>query len=422
LKIFVEDVVSLSGIWKSPGGTAKQFQCSDYDLTLTWYPGKQNTITFHGKDGEMLKEFLMRLLSKPRDKQATNIWPVNSVPTTDIEPDMQQEASGNTNDVAAEKPHCSNCEDMAIKLSEIERKLCGLYDITYKIYNSVSDSTAIGDDLGQKFCKDGHTNAIDQPNQNNERPLSEYYELTTDLEEVKLDAVINHTKLSNNISSNSKVISENTQEINQLKVQLTNMQSERQTLIKEISKQSEIIKQLSSKVDNLQNTQVIHSAQHSVRSSTSKESLNTQQTTECLDLNKPLNTPLSANLPVSMKPPNKKHNAVNTRPIKPKEKSAKKHVDLAPESQHKVHPRMPINRKTRPEEAVKPREMSQIQDKKRTTNNLNIVDIGRLPLIDTQQHKIPARITTRFQQGTRAKSKRYNSWGFRKRPGYPLID
>jgi hypothetical protein len=87
-----------------------------------------------------------------------------------------------------------------------------------------------------------HTNAIDQPNQNNERPLSEYYELTTDLEEVKLDAVINHTKLSNNISSNSKVISENTQEINQLKEQLTNMQSERQTLIKEISKQSEIIK------------------------------------------------------------------------------------------------------------------------------------------------------------------------------------
>jgi hypothetical protein len=133
----------------------------------------------------MLKEFLMRLLSKPRDKQATNIWPVNSVPTTDIEPDLQQEASGNTNDVAAEKPHCSNCEDMAIKLSEIERKLCGLYDITYKIYNSVSDSTAIGDDLGQKFCKDGHTNAIDQPNKNNERPLSEYYELTTDLEEVE---------------------------------------------------------------------------------------------------------------------------------------------------------------------------------------------------------------------------------------------
>ena len=78
-------------------------------------------------------------------------------PQPDIEPDMQQEASGNTNDVAAEKPHCSNCEDMAIKLSEIERKLCGLYDITYKIYNSVSDSTAIGDDLGQKFCKDGHT-------------------------------------------------------------------------------------------------------------------------------------------------------------------------------------------------------------------------------------------------------------------------
>ena len=124
-----------------------------------------------------------------------------------------------------------------------------------------------------------------------------------------------------------------------------------------------------------------------------------------------------------MKPPNKKHNAVNTRPIKSKEKSAKKHVDLASERQHKFHPIMPINRKTSPEEASKPREMSQIQDRKRTMmNNFNIVDIGRLPLIDTQQHKIPARITTRFPQGTRAKSKRYNTWGFRKRPVYPLID
>ena len=42
-------------------------------------------------------------------------------------------------------------------------------------------------------------------------------------------------------------------------------------------------------------TQVIHSAQHSVRSSTSKESLNTQQTTECLDLNKPLKVSIAKN-------------------------------------------------------------------------------------------------------------------------------
>jgi hypothetical protein len=103
---------------------------------------------------------------------------------------------------------------------------------------------------------------------------------------------------------------------------------------------------------------------------------------------------------------------VNTRPIKSKEKSAKEHVVLASERQQKFHPIMPINRKTSPEEALKPREMSQIQDRKRTTNNFNIVDIGRLPLIDTQQHKIPARMTSRFPQGTRAKSKLYITWVF----------
>jgi hypothetical protein len=53
---------------------------------------------------------------------------------------------------------------------------------------------------------------------------------------------------------------------------------------------------------------------------------------------------------------------MNTRPIKSKEKSAKEHVVLASERQHKFHPIIPINRKTSPKEALKPREMSQIQD------------------------------------------------------------
>ena len=43
-------------------------------------------------------------------------------------------------------------------------------------------------------------------------------------------------------------------------------------------KKSETIKQLSSKVHDLQNTQLIHSTQQSVRSTMSKELLNTQQT------------------------------------------------------------------------------------------------------------------------------------------------
>ena len=284
LKEFIDKVVSLSGIWKSPGGTAKQFQCSGYDLTLTWYPGKQNTLIFHGKDGEILRKFLINLLEKPRDEQATIIQPVSCGSITDTDLSMRQETIKNTNAAADDKLYCTNCGDMAIKLSEIEKKLCGLYDITYKIYNSVSGSTTISDSFDQTLFKAVCSN-VDKVNHKSEGSLSEYYELSTDLEEIKLDAVINHTKLSNNISSNSKVISASTQEINQLKEQLTIMQNECHVFNKQISKQSETIKQLSSKVHDLQNTELIHSTQQSV-STMSKELLNTQQTAECFDLHK----------------------------------------------------------------------------------------------------------------------------------------
>ena len=42
---------------------------------------------------------------------------------------------------------------------------------------------------------------------------------------------------------------------------------------------------------------------------------------------------------------------------------------------------MPINRKTSPEEALKPREMSQIQDGKRTTNKEQFILKNKLELI-----------------------------------------
>ena len=43
LKNFVENIIGLVGRWKSPGGKSKQFVSSNFDLVMTWYPGKQNT-------------------------------------------------------------------------------------------------------------------------------------------------------------------------------------------------------------------------------------------------------------------------------------------------------------------------------------------------------------------------------------------
>ena len=63
LKNFVENIVCLEGLWKSPGGKSKQFVSTHYNLNMTWYPGKQNSLVFHGRDGESLKELLIGILT-----------------------------------------------------------------------------------------------------------------------------------------------------------------------------------------------------------------------------------------------------------------------------------------------------------------------------------------------------------------------
>ena len=62
LKNFVENVVGLSDKWKSPGGGAKRFIDSNLDLAITWYSEKQNSLIFYGKDGELLRKFLVGIL------------------------------------------------------------------------------------------------------------------------------------------------------------------------------------------------------------------------------------------------------------------------------------------------------------------------------------------------------------------------
>ncbi len=37
--------------WSSPGGRLKKFTSSNADLCITWYSGKQNSLTFQGHDG-----------------------------------------------------------------------------------------------------------------------------------------------------------------------------------------------------------------------------------------------------------------------------------------------------------------------------------------------------------------------------------
>jgi hypothetical protein len=85
LKNFVKDVIAVTGRWTSPGGKAKQFINSNAKFIMTWYPGKQNTLTFNGKEGESFREILVSVLdTNGVIKQTNSISDSPSQTTTKI--------------------------------------------------------------------------------------------------------------------------------------------------------------------------------------------------------------------------------------------------------------------------------------------------------------------------------------------------
>ena len=47
LQKFVKFDIKLHGHWSSPGGSTKKISCSSPVTSITWYPGKQNSLIFH---------------------------------------------------------------------------------------------------------------------------------------------------------------------------------------------------------------------------------------------------------------------------------------------------------------------------------------------------------------------------------------
>ena len=64
LKIFVEQIIELKGKWSSPGGSSKKFTCSDSDLTITWYLGKQNSLILHGESSSDIANVMIKVCQK----------------------------------------------------------------------------------------------------------------------------------------------------------------------------------------------------------------------------------------------------------------------------------------------------------------------------------------------------------------------
>ena len=67
LRNFFENIVGVSGKWTVPSGNARRFQSNDSELIVTWYRGKQRTLLFQGKDGYLLRKFLINVCLNSKD-------------------------------------------------------------------------------------------------------------------------------------------------------------------------------------------------------------------------------------------------------------------------------------------------------------------------------------------------------------------
>ena len=69
LRNFVENILGFTGTWKSTGGKSKQFTNSNVIIT---YPGKLNSLTSNGKNGEAVKKALVTIIDNDCAMNATS--------------------------------------------------------------------------------------------------------------------------------------------------------------------------------------------------------------------------------------------------------------------------------------------------------------------------------------------------------------
>ena len=139
LKNFVKNVAGLSGEWESPGGRAKRFKDSNLDFFMTRYPGKLNSLIFHGKEGESFKKFLVRILQTNSVNQTDTIADrvLNTTIKTSLETKhLLEELDETTNKISTHinsseyKGHCCDSRIDSKVLKDIKSDVAALQTCT----------------------------------------------------------------------------------------------------------------------------------------------------------------------------------------------------------------------------------------------------------------------------------------------------
>ena len=139
LKVFVDQIIELKGKcqWTSPGGNAKRFICDGSDTTLTWYPGKQNTLILHGKLSITLRNKLTEICrlamndASPNNTSNQSLEQCNARSPTQVTKSTifcAEAQPVNEEKVSSSSPTFKDLEDFIDQSFQTEVLLCSVND------------------------------------------------------------------------------------------------------------------------------------------------------------------------------------------------------------------------------------------------------------------------------------------------------
>ena len=189
LRNFVECVVKLNGKWTSPGGSAKKFTCCSMDLSITWYPGKQNSLILHGEESLAVTEMLINvcklltngectegtklssngsggLLVNVRESDSVSANAVNSInsretamtPTVEVLAEIPTSSNTRASNIMQGLQNVCRCDVLAADLEGVKLDIVIMQnDIEPKIHaansNSIRDKDEITQLRHELFCE-----------------------------------------------------------------------------------------------------------------------------------------------------------------------------------------------------------------------------------------------------------------------------
>ena len=258
LKHFMAELFDAEGVWSLPGGSAKVFLYDD--IKLTWY-ADNNSIIFKGVKGQILERSVISMLKN--GVLSTNVLSklnaidnrkLNALDPENCDKDKDESCLKDcSSQTVSQCERCINCDRLSTEVTAAVTKIDGLYETVNKIFefvcklNPALPTSKITQDLSLNadfsFAKDINSD------------LRTVCELSTDLEGVKLDAVITETKLCKNIHTNHENINKNMKSIEKISHELAIVQREQQNHLRKICKQDLVINQLIHQAEPIQSEQ-----------------------------------------------------------------------------------------------------------------------------------------------------------------------